>query len=69
MITPNNTPDAIKTTLTRPVAANDSLSSIVEIINPVFHISCDYLSVYLNDIKRIKTSTNIKIVKKSTKNK
>ena len=25
--------------------------------------------MYLNDIKRIKTSTNIKIVKKSTKNK
>ena len=39
MINPNNTPDAIKTTLTRPEAANDNRSNIVEIINPVFLIS------------------------------
>tara|TARA_B100002052_G_C15510532_1_gene431374 strand:- start:100 stop:228 length:129 start_codon:yes stop_codon:yes gene_type:complete len=39
IIRPNKTPEAIRTTLTRPVAAKESLNRIVEIINPVFLIS------------------------------
>ena len=68
MMRPKSIPEAIKTTLTIPVAAKDNLSKIVEIINPVFLISCEYLSVYLKEIKSINTSTRIRIVKKSTKN-
>tara|TARA_B100002052_G_C15825603_1_gene572712 strand:+ start:1286 stop:1414 length:129 start_codon:yes stop_codon:yes gene_type:complete len=36
---PNNTPEAISITLTKPDAANDNLSKIVDIINPVFLIN------------------------------
>ena len=53
--------------LDKPVALNDNLSKIVEIINPVFLINCEYLSVYWKDMSNMKTSTRISIVKKSIK--
>ena len=40
---------------------------MVEIIKPVFLIIWAYLSVYPKEIRRINTSTKIRIVKKSTK--
>ncbi len=55
-------------TLTKPDAANDNLSNIVDIIKPVFLINWEYRSVYLKEISSINTSTSIRIVKKSTKN-
>ena len=45
----------------------NSSSKIVEIINPVFLINCEYLSVYWKDMSNMKTSTRISIVKKSIK--
>ena len=62
--TPNKIPVMRSITLVKPVAANDNLNIIVEIIKPVFLISCEYLSVYLNEINNSSTSTKIKIVKK-----
>ena len=67
--TPNKIPVIRRIMLVKPVAANDNLNIIVEIIKPVFLISCEYLSVYLNEINNSSTSTRIRIVKKSTKNK
>ena len=67
--TPNKIPVMRRIILVKPVAANDNLNIIVEIIKPVFLISCEYLSVYLNEINNSSTSTRIRIVKKSTKNK
>ena len=67
--TPNKIPVMRRSILVRPVAANDNRIIIVEIIKPVFLISCEYLSVYLNEINNRSTSTRIRIVKKSTKNK
>ena len=67
--TPNKIPVMRRIMLVKPVAANDNLNIIVEIIKPVFQISCEYLSVYLNEINNSSTSTRIRIVKKSTKNK
>ena len=67
--TPNKIPVMRRIMLVKPVAANDNLNIIVEIIKPVFLISCEYLSVYLNEINNSSTSTRIRIVKKSTKNK
>ena len=67
--TPNKIPVMRRIMLVKPVAANDNLNIIVEIIKPVFLISCEYLSVYLNEINKSSTSTRIRIVKKSTKNK
>ena len=67
MMRPKSIPEAIKTTLTIPVAAKDNLSKIVEIINPVFLISCEYLYVYLKEIKSIKTTTRIVLEEKTTR--
>lgn len=53
--------------LSKPSTPKDSLSNIVEIINPVFLINWEYLSVCCSDNSNIKTSTRIKIVKKSLK--
>ena len=53
--------------LYKPSALKESLSKIVEIMKPVFLINCEYLSVYWKEISKIKTSTKIKIVKKSIK--
>ena len=64
--TPNKIPVMRRIMLVKPVAANDNLNIIVEIIKPVFLISCEYLSVYLNEINNSSTSTRIRIVKKST---
>ena len=61
-------PDTSSNKLVKPTALNDNLNNIVEMINPVFLISWEYLSVYWNEIKSINTSTSINIVKKSTKN-
>ena len=65
----NKSPGLRRSMLVKPVAANDNLNIIVEIIKPVFLISCEYLSVYLNEINNSSTSTRNRIVKKSTKNK
>ena len=64
--TPNKIPVMRRIILVKPVAANDNLNIIVEIIKPVFLISCEYLSVYLNEINNSSTSTRIRIVKKNT---
>ena len=53
--------------LYKPSVLKESLSKIVEMINPVFLINCEYLSVYWKEINKMKTSTKIKIVKKSVK--
>ena len=68
MTTPNRIPVTKKIILVSPEAAKESLNIIVEIINPVFLISCEYLSVYLKEINSSNTSTKIRMVKKSTKN-
>ena len=57
----------VKMMLYKPSVLKESLSKIVEMINPVFLINCEYLSVYWKEINKIKTSTKIKIVKKSIK--
>ena len=53
--------------LYKPSVLKEILSKIVEMINPVFLINCEYLSVYWKEINKMKTSTKIKIVKKSIK--
>ena len=67
IINPKAIPLTSKIILDKPVALNESLNNIVEIIKPVFRINWEYLSVYWNDIRSINTSTKIKIVKKSMK--
>lgn len=54
--------------LNKPSTPKESLKRIVDIMKPVFLINCEYLSVYCSDKSNIKTSTRIKIVKKSLKN-
>ena len=66
---PNRIPEIINKILDNPTAEKDSLSNIVEMMKPVFLISWLYLSVYWKEINNIKTSTNIRRVKNSLKNK
>ena len=67
IINPKTTPKMVNIMLYKPSALKESLSKIVEIMKPVFLINCEYLSVYWKEISKIKTSTKIKIVKKSIK--
>ena len=67
MIRPKTTPRISNKILYSPSAPKESLSKIVEIINPVFLINWEYLSVYWKEINNINTSTRIRIVKKSIK--
>ena len=53
MIKPKTTPRINNKILYSPSALNESLSKIVEIINPVFLINCEYLSVYWKEINNI----------------
>ena len=46
IIRPKTIPETKSTKLVRPLALKDSLKRIVEIINPVFLINWEYLSVY-----------------------
>ena len=68
MITPNNTAKTIKTVLIIPSVPKESLIKMVDIINPEFLITLLNLSVKKNENNKSITSTNIKIVKNSSKN-
>ena len=68
MATPNNTATTIKIVFRIPSVPNDSFIKIVDMIYPEFRITIQNLSVCKSENKSRKTSVNIKIVKKSSKN-
>jgi hypothetical protein len=67
IIIPNTTDKTNKITFKIPSVLKDSLIIIVEIIKPEFLITVLNLSECKNENSKIKTSTKIRIVKKSSK--